>query len=146
MTKRKPKHLHKKNGRPTVMTADTLQKLEDAFAFTYSDEEACLYAGISPRTLYNYQEENPEFVQRKEILRLTPNLVTKKELVESIKGNLGQAQWWATHRIPEFREKMNVEQTIKVEHILSPALKSAIHFYRNIRRAEIEKNIKELPA
>ena len=32
-TKKKPKSEHKPEGRPTKMTAETLKKLEDAFAY-----------------------------------------------------------------------------------------------------------------
>ena len=107
-----------KCGRPQVITKDVLQKLEDAFAFCYTDAEACLYAGISPRTLYNYQEKHPEFIQRKEALRLQPNLQTKKELVEGIKGSIDQARWWAKNKIgDEFGEKSTVEHKGQIETV-----------------------------
>lgn len=48
-------------GRPEAITSEILTKLEFAFAHSFTDTEACLYANISPRTLYRYTEENPEF-------------------------------------------------------------------------------------
>lgn len=105
-----------KCGRPEVMTKDILQKLEDAFMFCYTDEEACLYAGIAPRTLYYYQEKHPEFLHRKEALRLTPNLQTKKELVEGIKGSIDQARWWAKNKLGhEFGEQTTIKHAGKIE-------------------------------
>ena len=35
-------------GRPTVMTAETIEKLEQGFLMGFSDREASLYVGISP--------------------------------------------------------------------------------------------------
>ncbi len=116
MTPRKPKHLHKKDGRPAKITKDVLQKLEDAFSFCYTDKEACLYAGIAPATLYNYQVRNPKFVERKEALRLNPNLMAKKELVEGIKGSIDQARWWAKNKIgDEFGEKTTINHQGRIE-------------------------------
>ena len=83
------------------MTPEVLQKLEDAFANSFSDKEACLYAGISPATLYNFQEKYPAFLERKELIRLTPNMAAKKELVKNIAGNLDQARWWAQNKMTD---------------------------------------------
>lgn len=66
-------------GRPTIMTPDMVNKLEQAFSMGCSDLEACLYAGISKQTLYNYQAKNPEFVDRKE--QLKEQLVLKARTV-----------------------------------------------------------------
>lgn len=98
-------------GRPTVMTPDVIQKLEDAFMHAFTDKEACLYAGISPATLYKYCDEHPEFSERKETLKLSPNLVAKKELVDGIKGNMDQSRWWAVHQIDEFAPKSKVQHS-----------------------------------
>ena len=38
----------------------------------FNDEEACLYAGISARSLYTYIEKNPEFSQKKNNLSRIP--------------------------------------------------------------------------
>jgi len=103
-------------GRPTVMTKDVLRKLEDAFAFCYTDEEACLYAGIGKTALYEYQKDHPEFTERKETLRLTPNLMAKKQLVEAIKGSTGQSRWWAAHKMgKEFALNSKIELGGRIE-------------------------------
>ncbi len=59
-------------GRPTVMTVETVNKLEEAFMLGCTDEEACFAANISKQTLYNYQDKNPEFIDRKETLKSRP--------------------------------------------------------------------------
>lgn len=85
--------------------------------FAFSDREACLYAGISPATLYNYGADNPGFLERKEQLKLSPNMHAKKAIVEAIsKGDLNRAQWWAVHRMgEEFAPKTKTEHSGSIE-------------------------------
>lgn len=71
--------------RPTVMTAEVINKLEEAFAWGCSDTEACLWADIAPATLYQYQEKNPEFAERKAELKETPIMLSRKAVVQAIK-------------------------------------------------------------
>ena len=63
--------------RPTVIDESVLAKLEFAFAHSFTDDEASLYADISPATLYRYIEANPEFWERKEALKTSPNIKAK---------------------------------------------------------------------
>jgi hypothetical protein len=86
--------------------------VEDAFLHAFSDKEACLYAGISPSTLYAYQLTHPEYSERKELLRLSPNLRAKRELVKGIDGSIEQARWWALHKMAdEFSPKKKIEHS-----------------------------------
>jgi hypothetical protein len=80
-------------GRPTIMTPDIVNKLEEIFAIGGTDEEACFYADISKQTLYNYQDKNPEFVDRKEALKETPILLARRTIVEALKNPL-DARWY----------------------------------------------------
>lgn len=75
------------------MTNEVLQKLEEAFSIGASDREACLMAEIAPATLYNYQESNPEFMERKTALKDMPKYKARK----TIDGNLHNpevAKWY----------------------------------------------------
>ena len=74
-------------GRPTVITLEVLQKLEQAFAYGATDIQAALYAGIHVNTLYNYCRENPEFADRKEVLKQQPILAARKTVVDAIKSD-----------------------------------------------------------
>lgn len=126
-------------GRNTVMTADVLQKLEDAFMNAFTDEMACLYAGISPRALYDYCEANPRFVQRKEELKQTPNLAAQKTLVGDLKNTSG-ARWWAERKMPDFMPKTKVEHggTIKTEDVTQPeAVKAVVDKFHDDLKAAI---------
>jgi hypothetical protein len=73
-----------KVGRPTVMTPEILNKLEEVFAIGGSDNEACFYADIGKSTLYNYQQEHPEFVERKEALKEKPILRARQTVVKAL--------------------------------------------------------------
>jgi hypothetical protein len=74
-------------GRPSVMTDDKLVKLREAFLLGASDREAVLYADISLQTLYNYQKNNPNFIEQKQLWKETPTLTARNELVKGLKGN-----------------------------------------------------------
>ncbi len=71
--------------RPTVMTPETIAKLEEAFAWGCTDVEACLWANIAEKTLYLYQEKHPEFIQRKEALKETPVLDSRMTVSRAVK-------------------------------------------------------------
>lgn len=70
--------------RPTVMTPTVVRKLEEAFALGCTDLEASLYANIAPATLYNHQDKNPQFLERKEQLKMMPVLRARTALVKSL--------------------------------------------------------------
>ena len=71
-------------GRPKAVNEMSLSKLEEAFRYGASDVEACLVAEISPATLYNYQKEHPEFLERKQILKENPTMVARKSVVDKL--------------------------------------------------------------
>lgn len=71
-------------GRPTIMSEAVIKKLEEAFLVGASDLEACFYANISHQTLYNYQNANPEFVERKRLLKQKPVLLARQTVVQKI--------------------------------------------------------------
>lgn len=144
MSKRKPKSEHKKNGRPTVMTEIVLRKLEDAFMNGFTDSMASLYAGISERTLYEYCEVNPDFAQRKETLKETPNLRAQQTLVADLK-NTGGARWWAEKRMPEFMPQTKITLGGKIETSdtsVTDAVRTVTHEYEEKLRDAIKNKIK----
>jgi len=69
------------------MTELTLGKLEEAFLLGCTDDEACLFANISPSALYDYQNGNKEFTERKALLKQTPVLEARSTVVKAIKTN-----------------------------------------------------------
>lgn len=93
------------------MTQDVLNKLEEIFALGGSDKEACFYAGISHQTLYNYQNENPEFVERKEALKEKPVLRARRTVVSSLEEDVDSAWKFLERKDKELNPKQNVDVT-----------------------------------
>lgn len=117
----------KKMGRPTVVTNDVLHSLKQAFAIGCTDIEACAYAGISEKTLYNYINEHPEFLQTKEELKQTPILKAKKMVFDNIEKNIGVAQWLLEKKCrKEFGNAMDIDISMKTKPDLSMLSPEAI--------------------
>lgn len=114
MTKKKdPKELVGA-GRPTIMTPELVNKLETAFSMGCTDLEACLFANISKQTLYNYQDKNPEFVDRKAMLKEKLILKARSVIAESLnKKDENTAKWYLERKAKnEFSTKVENETTI----------------------------------
>jgi hypothetical protein len=109
-------------GRPTVMTPETVKKLEEAFALGCSDGEACFYADITKKTLYNYQDANPEFIHRKAALKERPVLLARQELIKGLTGNPELAlKYLERKRRKEFALRSDIttdDQAIKTATII----------------------------
>ena len=81
-------------GRPTKLTPETIRQLEAAFSIGATDIQACFIAGISKTALYNYQQDHPDFVDRKEALKSMVSYQAKKVLHDKIiEGDKQTAQW-----------------------------------------------------
>ncbi len=83
--------LRNKGGRPSVVTPEVVAKLEEAFNLGCSDLEACFVANISKDALYNYQTRNPEFKERKILLKQNPTYVARKAVIDGLKEDPGLA-------------------------------------------------------
>ena len=51
--------------RPSTMTPEAILKLEKAFSYWLTDEEACFEANVSTTAFYDYQAKNEDFKKRK---------------------------------------------------------------------------------
>lgn len=98
-----------KRGRPTKMTQGTLRKLEELFVRGLSDEEACLLADIGTTTLYDYCKENPEFSERKELLKQRVKTRAKLNISKAIEeGDIDLSKWYLERRDNDFKAKQAV--------------------------------------
>ena len=113
MTKKKDPKDKKKPGRHTVMTSDVVNKLEQAFSIGCSDLEACLHAGISKQTLYDYQAKYPEFADRKAMLKERLVLKARTVIAKALdKEDENTAKWYLERkRKDEFSAKVENEVT-----------------------------------
>lgn len=107
----------KKVGRPTVMTEAMIGKLELLFAQGLSDREACLIADISPSTLYDYCTENPDFAERKELLKDKPKIKAKLNVAEAIENkDIDMSKWYLERKAKEeFSAKQTIDATVSYE-------------------------------
>lgn len=103
------------------MTPEVIAKLEDAFSVAATDEQACLFAGISMDALYEYQRKNPQFAQKKRLLKDNLGFVSKRVLGKAIEeGDAGKAAWWLERKEKdEFSLRSEHKAEIKHEHSLS---------------------------
>ena len=136
-----------KCGAPTVMTSETIEKLEAAFRNGFSDRLACIYAGISPDALYKYCRVNPKFGQRKEELKSTPDMRALETLAKDTETT-GGARYWAEKRVKDFMptSKVIVEDADAVldDGPISEDEQNALALLRKARRRRIEKKSDEL--
>jgi hypothetical protein len=77
-------------GRPVFDGKDEKQvvaKLEEAYSIGATDREACYYADISRDMLWGYCKRNPEFFERRKLLKAKVPLLARKVVMEAITGN-----------------------------------------------------------
>lgn len=103
--------------RPTKITKDVLAKLEDAFRIGANDEEACLYAGIDPSTLYRYQDKNEAFCKQKVMWKRNPILKARHTIYENL-DDPSVAKWLLERRDKDFSIK--VDQNVNGDVKLTP--------------------------
>lgn len=102
------------------MTPDTINKLEQAFAYGASDLEACAYADISHTTLYNYCQDNPKFLERKERLKEKPTLLARRTVVKAIESDPHLAFNFLTRKQKkEFSERIENDITTAGQPIVT---------------------------
>ena len=99
------------SGRPRKIDDLTLHKLKEAFLTGCTDSEACVYAGIVPSTLYNYQSDNPDFLERKETYKQNPFMKARKVVLDALEaGDIATA-----HKVLDRRDRMTIPQDERFE-------------------------------
>lgn len=108
-----------KSGRPTKMTVKTVTKLETAFAYGATDEQACFFAGISRTALHNYEKQYPDFRNRKQDLKEKPVLKALKIVYQSL-DDVNVAKWFLERKHPEFmpKSKSTLEGGLMLGHLI----------------------------
>ncbi len=91
-----------KVGRPRVITQQVVGKLEQAFMYDCTVEEACVYAGIHKDTYYEFCKQYPEFSDRIAALRFYPVLVARRTVINAIvQGNARLAMKYLERKRPQ---------------------------------------------
>ncbi len=93
-------------GRPTVMTPEVIEKIEEELKNGATLPQASFLAGISLKTLYNYFTNNPDFKERCDLLqglvayRARVNLKNKIEA-----GDIDTSKYWLDRKDKDFKQK-----------------------------------------
>ncbi len=124
----KAKKTVKKAGRPPKITSAVLEKLDNAFSLGHSDEEACLIVQIDPKTLYNYCKKNPNYSSRKELLKNTPKIVARRNIVKKLNdGDLETSRWYMERKAKEeFSNRQEVKDVTEDDNEAVKLLKEII--------------------
>lgn len=122
--KKTAKKSENKRGRPTKMTNEVIGKLEMAFSTGATDIEACIVADINPDTLYEYCKKNPEFSERKEVLKKKPVLKAKQIVINYLNSNdIDTAKWYLERKA---RDEFAAKQEVAVGNLESSPFKIEI--------------------
>jgi hypothetical protein len=129
MTKKKSKSESNHNGRPTIMTPETVKKLKEGFAQGFSVDNACIWADISKQTYYTYCEKQVGFLDYCKTLQKKPLiksiLVINKALNE---GDVSTAKWYAERKAKDefsLRQEITgedgepIKQDVKIEVVFT---------------------------
>lgn len=101
-----------KGGRPTVMTAEVVGKLELGFLKDLNITQCCHFAGISRQTFYEYCDKHPEFLDKIEELQSSPSMKAKVNIVDAIEaGDLELSKWWLERKS---KDEFSLKQDISV--------------------------------
>ena len=122
--KKTAKKSENKGGRPSSVTPETLAKLEQSFSLGCSDLEACIYADVSPSILYRFQEKNPEFRERKEMLKQKLVLKARTVVAEALKNKDENTAKWYLER--KARDEFAAKQEVAVGNLESSPFKIEI--------------------
>jgi len=137
------KKRYKNSGRPTVMTEETIGKLEYAFTNSFTDEQACFYAGINPSSLYEYIKKNPEFSERKELLKQSPDLTAKQTVVRALQENSADAWKWLEKKDPVFKPSSKLEVDARIDlkdsSPVTEGFKKAMDSFHQTLKEELSK-------
>jgi hypothetical protein len=138
MTKKKQKSESNPNGRPTIMTPETVKKLKEGFAQGFSVDNACIWADISKQTYYTYCDKEAGFLDHCKTLQKKPLiksiLVINKALNE---GDVSTAKWYA-------ERKGKDEFCLKTETEHSGEIKQKVVYIDKEEKESYENHIDEV--
>lgn len=123
----------KRTGRPPTINDNVLSKLVEAFSYGMTDAEACLYCGISEAAFYRYVKSHDDFRKQKELLKKSPTIKARLNIVDAIKcGDVDVSKWYVERKArEEFSTRSEVSATINGDALNVDDLSDAIRAYLN---------------
>lgn len=105
-------------GRPTKLTKALRERIRAACLLGATNQEIALSAGVSEKTLYNYLNNDSDFLQDFESWKNSPILKARKTIID----NLDQprvAMWFIERKSRELPTQLQVEtKVIKTEQLV----------------------------
>lgn len=110
-------------GRPTKLTNDVVKKLEEAFKYDFTIDEACYYAGISRESYYNYCEKDKTFLTKMDAAKAFVAMAAKKNVARAITDeNSIENSWkYLQKRQPDLyseKQKIETNSAVTLEEVL----------------------------
>lgn len=132
-------------GRPTKLTLDVLNKMEEASAIDATVSEICYYCDISETTYYRWMVENPDIKERLDQLRQKPILKARQEIVKGLDNDKHFSFQYLKSKLPdEFLEgKTKVEIEDKTANLDDPDKLAIKEKYEKEMRELLIKKAKE---
>ena len=89
-----------------------------------TDKEACIFAGIAEKTLYNYQHKHPDFLQQKQVWKTEMVLRAREEVARAIETDARLAFKYLERKLPQEFGFPSIKARYGVED--SPELREVI--------------------
>ena len=111
-------------------------------------EVACEKTGVSRNSVYRWRKEDKEFSEKMDLALQEGedfvNDMSESQLLTLIKEKSYSAiSFWLRHRNPKFKERIEIEGTVKTIQELSPEQKELIN--NSLRLANLTLNKNEQP-
>lgn len=128
-------------GKPTVMTDETLLILKECFLMGCSDAEACLKAEVGTSTLYKYQDEHPEYVEKKFLWKKNATYIARKTVFNELPLNPDMAMKYLERKEKaEFSTASKIEQETTLKNADGESFKVEA---TNLTPEEIDKHLQD---
>lgn len=120
-------------GRPSVIDADTVQKLVDVFRLGVTDTAACSYAGIARTTFYAWLKNDPEFSNKIEAAKHYAVIAARQVVISSIikDKDLNTSKWYlekydAKSDAPQVNTQVNIFNQLKEKYTVEKSTEGEV--------------------
>ena len=99
-------------GRPSTVTEEKIKRLEEGFMLGFSDNMACIYAGVSRTAFYRFLANNEPLRDRFKALKGNVRLQARFNIAKAIEaGDLEVSRWYLERRDPEYSNNKKIEMS-----------------------------------